>query len=408
MRLPPRAAVRTTVRTVLAASALALLTGLAQAQQVRPEVGRPLQEAANLLKANRAKEALAKVRDADAAPNKTPAEQLTIERMRGAVAARAGDSATAIKAFEAVFNGSRAGSPEQAQAAEQLAFQYSQARDWNRTREWANRAKQLGGNSAELDKLLAFVNAQSGDFAQIAKDAQAAIEAAEKAGRRPDEADLLRLADALRRTGNNAGQAAVLDKLLALYPKKEYWSIVLGRIQSNPGFSQRLALDVLRLKRETKTLETAEDYVEMTQLALQDGQAAEARAVIDEGFARGVLGKGPEAERQKRLQALAVQRATEAPKALAEAEAEAAKDKDGNALVRIGLGYSGLGQHDKAVALIQQGIARGGLKRPQDATLHLGIAQMRAGQKPRAVQTLRGVSGTDGTADLARLWTRVP
>ena len=407
MRLPPRAAVRTTVRTVLAASALALLTGLAQAQQVRPEVGRPLQEAANLLKANRAKEALAKVRDADAAPNKTPAEQLTIERMRGAVAARAGDSATAIKAFEAVFNGSRAGSPEQAQAAEQLAFQYSQARDWNRTREWANRAKQLGGNSAELDKLLAFVNAQSGDFAQIAKDAQAAIEAAEKAGRRPDEADLLRLADALRRTGNNAGQAAVLDKLLALYPKKEYWSIVLGRIQSNPGFSQRLALDVLRLKRETKTLETAEDYVEMTQLALQDGQAAEARAVIDEGFARGVLGKGPEAERQKRLQALAVQRATEAPKALAEAEAEAAKDKDGNALVRIGLGYSGLGQHDKAVALIQQGIARGGLKRPQDATLHLGIAQMRAGQKPRAVQTLRGVSGTDGTADLARLWTRV-
>lgn len=407
MRLPPRAAVRTTVRTVLAASALALLTGLVQAQQVRPEVGRPLQEAANLLKANRAKEALAKVRDADAAPNKTPAEQLTIERMRGAVAARAGDSATAIKAFEAVFNGSRAGSPEQAQAAEQLAFQYSQARDWNRTREWANRAKQLGGNSAELDKLLAFVNAQSGDFAQIAKDAQAAIEAAEKAGRRPDEADLLRLADALRRTGNNTGQAAVLDKLLALYPKKEYWSIVLGRIQSNPGFSQRLALDVLRLKRETKTLETAEDYVEMTQLALQDGQAAEARAVIDEGFARGVLGKGPEAERQKRLQALAVQRATEAPKALADAEADAAKDKDGNALVRVGMGYSGLGQHDKAVALIQQGIAKGGLKRPQDATLHLGIAQMRAGQKPRAVQTLRGVGGNDGTADLARLWTRV-
>lgn len=407
MRLPPRAAVRTTVRTVLAASALALLTGLAQAQQVRPEVGRPLQEAANLLKANRAKEALAKVRDADAAPNKTPAEQLTIERMRGAVAARAGDSATAIKAFEAVFNGSRAGSPEQAQAAEQLAFQYSQARDWNRTREWANRAKQLGGNSAELDKLLAFVNAQSGDFAQIAKDSQAAIEAAEKAGRRPDEADLLRLADALRRTGNNAGQAAVLDKLLALYPKKEYWSIVLGRILSNPGFSQRLALDVLRLKRETKTLETAEDYVEMTQLALQDGQAAEARAVIDEGFARGVLGKGPEAERQKRLQALAVQRATEAPKALAAAEADAAKDKDGNALVRVGMGYSGLGQHDKAVALIQQGIAKGGLKRPQDATLHLGIAQLRAGQKPRAVQTLRGVGGNDGTADLARLWTRV-
>jgi hypothetical protein len=407
MRLRPRVSVRPTVRTVIAAAALALLAGLAHAQ-VRPEVGKPLQEAANLLKANRAKEALAKVRDADAAPNKTPAEQLTIERMRGAVAARAGDSATAIKAFEAVFAGSRAGSPEQAQAAEQLAFQYSQTRDWTRTREWANRAKQLGGNAAELDKLLAFVNAQSGDFALIAKDAQAAIEAAEKAGRRPEEADLLRLADALRRSGNNAGQAAVLEKLVTHYPKREYWAIVLGRIQSNPGFSQRLTLDVMRLKRATRTLETAADYSEFAQLALQDQQAGEAKQVLDEGFAAGILGKGAEAERQQRLLTLTNQRAADAPRALAEAEKEAAADKDGNNLVRIGFGYSALGQHDKGIALMQQGIAKGGLKRKDDATLHLGIALHRAGQKQRAAQVLRTVGGTDGTADLARLWLRVP
>jgi hypothetical protein len=407
MQLSPSAAVRSTVRTVIATAALALLAGLAHAQ-VRPEVGKPLQEAANLLKANRAKEALAKVRDADAAPNKTPAEQLTIERMRGAVAARAGDSATAIKAFEAVFAGSRAGSPEQAQAAEQLAFQYSQTRDWTRTREWANRAKQLGGNAAELDKLLAFVNAQSGDFALIAKDAQAAIEAAEKAGRRPEEADLLRLADALRRSGNNAGQAAVLEKLVTHYPKREYWAIVLGRIQSNPGFSQRLTLDVMRLKRATRTLETAADYSEFAQLALQDQQAGEAKQVLDEGFAAGILGKGAEAERQQRLLTLTNQRAADAPRALAEAEKEAAADKDGNNLVRIGFGYSALGQHDKGIALMQQGIAKGGLKRKDDATLHLGIALHRAGQKQRAAQVLRTVGGTDGTADLARLWLRVP
>jgi len=402
MRLAPRAAVLSTVRTVLAASALALGVGLAHAQ-VRPEVGKPLQEAANLLKANRAKEALVKVRDADAAPNKTPAEQLTIERMRGAVAARAGDSATAIKAFEAVFAGSRAGSPEQTQAAEQLAFLYSQTRDWTRTREWANRARQLGGNAADLDKLLAFVNAQSGDFALIAKDAQAAIEAAEKAGRKPEEADLLRLADALRRSGNPAGQAAVLEKLVTLYPKREYWAIVLGRIQSRPGFSQRLALDVLRLKRETKTLDTAAEYSEFAQLALLEQQAAEAKQVLDEGFAAGVLGKGAEAERQRRLLALAHQRAADAPKALAEAEKEAAADKDGNNLVRIGFAYGALGQHDKGIALMQQGIARGGLRRKDDTTLHLGIALHRAGQKQRAAQVFRSVGGTDGTADLARL-----
>ncbi|MCX8004613.1 MAG: hypothetical protein N2688_06605, partial [Burkholderiaceae bacterium] len=99
--------------------------------------------------------------------------------------------------------------------------------------------------------------------------------------------------------------------------------------------------------------------------------------------------KGPEAERHKRLLALATQRVNEAPQALAAAEAEAAGAKDGAALVRIGLAYSGLGQHDKGIALIEQGIARGGIKRIDDARLHLGIALLRAGQKARAQQVLK-------------------
>jgi hypothetical protein len=384
---------------------LGLTSAHAQSSALRAEVGKPLQQAADLLKANRARDALAKVREADAVPNKTPAEQLTIERMRGAAAARAGDTQTAIRAFETVMASGKLGQAEQAQTAAQLAYLYSQAKDWNKTREWAQKARQLGAGSAELDRLLAYVNSQTGDYAAIARDAQASIEAAEKAGRRPEENDLLALADAQRRTNNNAGQMATLEKLVAYYPKQEYWSAVLSRIQSKPGFSGRLALDVGRLKRQTKTLDKAEEYVELAQLALQESQAAEGKSVLDEGFARGLLGKGDEAERQKRLLALAAQRATDAPKMLAEAEAEA---KGGNALVRIGMGYSGLGQHDKAIALIQKGIARGDLRNPEDAKLHLGIAYLRAGNKAKATEAFRSVKGTDGTADLARLWLRAP
>ncbi|MBK9243898.1 MAG: hypothetical protein IPM30_03420 [Burkholderiales bacterium] len=388
-----------------AGAGLGFATAHAQAGAVRAEVGKPLQQAADLLKANRAKDALAKVREADAVANKTPAEQLTIERMRGAAAARAGETQTAIRAFDAVLASGKAGQAEQAQIAASLAHLHAQAKDWNKTREWAQRAKQQGASAGDMDRLLAYVNSQTGDYAAIARDAQASIEAAEKAGRRPEENDLLTLADAQRRTGNNAGQMATLEKLVAYYPKPEYWAAVLSRIQSKPGFSGRLALDVNRLKRQTKTLEKAEDYIELAQLALQESQAAEAKAVLDEGFARGLLGKGAEAERQKRLLALASQRAADAPKLLAEAEAEA---KDGNALVRIGMGYSGLGQHDKAIALIQKGIARGDLKNPDDARLQLGIAYLRAGNKAKAAEALRSVKSTDGSADLARLWMRAP
>lgn len=391
---------------IRALTALVLAASLQVAHaQLRPEVGKPLQQASEYLKSGRAKEALAKVREADAVPNKTPAEQLTVDRMRGAAASRAGDTSTAIKSFEATMASGKLNPAEQAQTAEQLAYLYSQVKEWNRTREWAQKAKQLGANGGELDKLLAYVNTQTGDYSAVARDAQAAVEAAEKAGRRPEEGDLLRLADALRRSGNNAGQAAVLEKLVSYYPKQEYWGIVLGRIQSKPGFSPRLTFDVMRLKRETKTLETAEDYVEMTQLALQNGQAAEAKAVIDEGFARGLVGKGAEAERQKRLQALATQKAADAAKDLAKSEAESSGD--GNALVRIGMAYVGLGQVEKGIALMQSGIAKGGLKHADEARLHLGIAYLRAGNKAKANETLRSVKGTDGTADLARLWTRV-
>ena len=62
------------------------------------------------------------------------------------------------------------------------------------------------------------------------------------------------------------------------------------------------------------------------------------------------------------------------------------------------------GQKAKGLQLMQQGISKGGLKRPEDAKLHLGIAQLTAGENAKAQATLKTVSGNDGTSDLARLW----
>jgi len=58
----------------------------------------------------------------------------------------------------------------------------------------------------------------------------------------------------------------------------------------------------------------------------------------------------------------------------------------------------------KKSSLMEQGIKKGGLKRPDDAKLRLGEAQIYAGKKNAGVATLKDVKGTDGTADMARLW----
>lgn len=382
-----------------------LAIGAVQAQAVRPEVGKPLQQAGELLKAGKAKDALAKAREADAVPGKTAAEQLLIDRMKGAAAQRAGDNATAIQAFEAVFNSGKLSGAEQAQMAESIAFAYSQQKDWPRAGQWAQKAQAAGSTSAQLKQLLAYVQSQSGDYAAIAREAQAAVSAAEAGGRKPDEGDLLRLADAQQRTGQTQPRAATLDKLLAYYPKKDYWAIFLGQLPRKSGFSDRFSLDVLRLKLATGTLTKTDDFMEMAQLSLQAGLPTEGRAVIDKGFASGALGTGAEAERHKRLRDLAIKQEGEWKAAIDKEVQEASAARNGNALVQLGYALASTGQYDKGITLIEQGIAKGGLKRPEDAKLRLGLALLQSGKhKAKAVQTLRSVQGADGAADLGRLW----
>ncbi|HVQ02296.1 MAG TPA: hypothetical protein VMT14_02180, partial [Burkholderiaceae bacterium] len=372
---------------------------------VRPEVGKPLQQAADLLKAGKAKDALAKAREADAASGKTAAEQMMIDRMKGAAAQRAGDNATAIQAFESLFNSGKLSGAEQAQMAEQIAYAYSQQKDWARTNQWVQKAQAAGSTSAQLKQLQAYAQSQSGDYSAVAKEAQAAIAAAEQAGRKPDEGDLLRLADAQQRTGQTQARGATLDKLLAYYPKKEYWSILLGQLPRKTGFSDRFSLDLFRLRLATGNLTKTEDYMEMAQLALQAGYPAEGKAVVEKGFATGALGTGAEGERHKRLRDLAVKAEAETKASIEKDEQEAAAMKDGNQLVQVGYTYVTMGQYDKGIPLIEKGIAKGGLKRPEDAKLRLGLALLQSGKnKPKAVQTLRSVQGTDGAADLGRLW----
>ena len=362
-----------------------------------------MQQAGELLKAGKAKEALAKVREAENAPNRTAAEQLTIDRMKAAAAQRAGDNATAVQALESVAG--KVSGAELGQIAEQLAAAYAQQRNNGKATEWMNKALQAGNTSASLKQLQSYLQSTSGDYAAIGKDAAAAVAAAEGAGRRPDEGDLLRLADAQQRTNNTNGYVATLEKLLANYPKKDYWAAYLSRLPRKTGFADRFALDVMRLKLASGTLSKADEFMEMAQLSLQAGLPTEARRIAEQGFKAGVLGTGAEAARHQRLRDLAIKQETEAKAGIAAQVAEASAEKSGDDLVKYGYAYVSMGDVDQGISLIEKGIAKGGLKRAEDAKLRLGMAQLQSAKtKAAATQTLRSVKGNDGVADIARLW----
>ena len=399
-------------RIARATLALAVVVGSitlpsAHAQEaVRPEIGKPLQAANALIKSGKFKDALTKIREVDSVPGKTANETYLIESTRGSAASGAGENDTIIKSFEAVVASGKAPAATQLKLVEALAGAHYRAKDYAATNKWATRYLREGGGNQQIRTLLIQSYFQAGDFANSAKESLADIQADEKAGRTPSEEKLQLLANSYLRQKNTSGYIATIEKLLNYYPKKSLWADVISRLQRKPGFSDRLALDVYRMQLATGNLTATSDFMEMSQLALQAGFPGEAKKVIDEGYTTGALGKGADVDRQKRLRDLVEKRVAENQKVVTGTADETAANaaKDGTALVTLGYNLFTSGQAPKGIALMEAGIKKGDLKRPDDAKLRLGTALVMAGQKAKGVQVLKGVQGVDGTQDLANLW----
>ncbi len=376
----------------------------AQPEAYRPEVAAPLQAAEALIRERKYDEALARIRQADAVPDRTPGEMVVIERMRAIAASGAGDIPTATRSFEAVIAAGRATPADQAKMVQVLAQLYFQGKDYPKAAAWAARSLKESGPNADLRWLLIRSQYLADDCANASRGLRSLIDADAKSAAPPSQEQLQMLATCSTKLGDDAGYVYALDKFLAYYPTKDTWADAIRRVESKPGFSDRLRLDVLRLRHATGTFSGTTAYAAMTQLAMAAALPAEAKKISDEGFASGALGTGADAEQQKRLRDAAAKQVVEDERQLAQSAKAAGAAKDGVALVNVGFAYVSAGQFGTGLPLMEQGIAKGGLRQPEDAKLHLGIAYLAAGQKAKAIETLREVGGTDGTAELARLW----
>jgi tetratricopeptide (TPR) repeat protein len=388
---------------VMAAALIAAsFVNIAAAQQISAAVAKPLKEASDLLQAGKAREAIAKL--SDVTPQ-SPHDAYMIDRVKGAAYQKLGDNASAAKALESAFSSGRVPPNQAGQLAESVAYAYLQLKNTTKAQQWIDKARTSGDDSATLRELQAYVQTFSGDYGAIQREAQANISAAESAGRKPSEEDLLRLADAYRHTGNKAGDLQIKEKLATNYPTRQYVGIYLSDLRGKSGFSSRYRTDVLRLKLATGNMNGAEDYMELGQLLLQAGLPTEAKAVVDKGYDVGALGSGAEAARQQRLRDLANKSVAEEKASIDRREGAAVSVKDANSMVALGVEYASIGKYDKAIDLIGQGIATDKLKYPEDARLRLGLAMLHSGKnKANAMQVLRSVQGTDGVVTIAQLY----
>lgn len=396
-----------TAALIMAALGLNISPAHAESEALRPDIGKPLQAAQELMKNKKYREALAKVHEAEAVPNRTAYENFILDRMRGAAASAAGDTELAAKSFNAVINSGKLPAAEQLQLIEAMTGIYYRAKDYGQAAAWAQRYLKINAGNAGIRTLLIQSQYLQGNYADAARELSAEFREDDKAGRVPTEERVRLLASCYLQLKDTSGYVSALERLVAHYPKKEYWGDLLAHVQRKPGFADRLALDLYRLQLATGNLTSTNHFMEMAQLALQAGYPAEAKKVVDKGFESGALGAGADAERHKRLRNLVNKKAAEDVKALGEGDSQAEAANNGIALVNIGYNYVANGKFAKGISMMERGIVKGGLKRPDDALLHLVEAHVWAGNKTKAAQTLKSVQGTDGTADLARLWAYV-
>lgn len=375
-----------------------------QPEPIRQEIGLLLQAAQDLFKQQQFPEALAKIAQTDTITNQTDWEKFTIARMRAPTAARAGDNALAAATFEAIIATNRLPAPEQSKTIAATGNLYYEAKNYPKAIIWLSRARKDNSNDLQIRSTLIQAWYKNNDIAEATSALQAAIAEDKAANRIPAEADLKLLVDCTLKANDKTAYLSALEKLTADYPKKEYWIDILNRIQSKPGFTDHMMLDLYRLKAATVQLQTGTEVMDMAQLSLLAGFPAEAKQTLDQGLRANLLNSPVDAARQKQLRDKATQAAAADVKAMTQSKADASKAKEGTGAINLGYALVSAGQFDEGLALMQDGFKKGGIKNSEEAKLHLGIAYQLAGQKDQAIQTFSTVSGTDGVADLAQLW----
>jgi hypothetical protein len=393
------------IRVTMLAAGLVLSAAPSFAQEaLRPAIGKPLASSRSYLQAHNYPKAMAQLRVADAVGGKTANETFVIEEMRAAIAQASGDTTLAARTYQDLLASGRVPPAEQLklmQAEASIAFQQ---KNYAGVVSWTERYLKAGGTEPSMRGLLIDGYYLQNKFAEAGRLELANVQAEMRARQKPGEDQLQLLYRCQSETKDGAGALLTMSQLIYFYPKPDYWKNAIFTVQSKAGFSDRLTLDLDRLELAVGIPKTADETMEMIELALQIPLPGEAKSLTDQAYAAGVLGTGPEAPREQRLRDLVNKTYTETRPTLAKTEADAATDHDGNRLAILGAQYASYGDYPKGIALIQAALKKGGLRHPEDTKLSLAMAYLQAGNKPQAVATLKTVGGNEGAGDIARLW----
>ena len=366
----------------------------APANQVRPVVGKPLQEAMKLVDAKDFAGALVKVKEADAAKDKTPFEQYMISKYEGFIYVNepTPDYAAATVAYNQQIETAAAPDAEKATMYNVAMRLNYQAKDYAKVIQDATELQKIQplDDTGYLVLIQAYFNTM--DYAGAANTAKAELAAKQAAGMKPGEDVLGLLLNAQIRTKDEVGARQTLDAMASVSKKPEVWDQVMDFALGQQGMTDHDLLNLYRLAMLVGTMKDT-DYAAMATIDLQNGLPQEAKNILTKANKSGELltqANSMAAKDQESLKDLA---------------AEAAKQTNGEIDVKLGESYYTYGRYDDAIAAIQKGIEKGGLKDAADAQTTLGLVLWAAGKKPEALAAFEKAAAAGGaTGQVAHTW----
>ena len=191
----------------------------------------------------------------------------------------------------------------------------------------------------------------------------------------------------------------VLNTLIIYYPKKQYWVQASHLYGEKKEEQKQLAL--MEAAYEQGFLDRSSELVTMSYLYLSAEVPYFAASVIEKGFDDELV---DDKSKNYELAGSAWAQAREVAKSIPMMEKAAAKSEEGELYVRLGNVYLDGDQFAKAADSVSKGLKKGGVKRPDQARLVLGMAYFNLGEYNKARKAFRDAGKDERSEKYAKQW----
>lgn len=372
--------------------------------QVSRAVAKTLKAANDALQAKNYAEVLVKTREAAAITPRTAYDDYVIHYMQMPAFAAQSNYTETANAIEAIIDSPYLAAAIKPQLLRTLMSIDYQQKDYDKAIRYGQRALAAGDLSSDTPLMIAQAYFLTNKYKEALTAMEAIVARDEQAGRKPAEKSLSLIWSCAIKTKDEAAAARAIEKLILHYPKPDYWANAMVGIRQDKTNDDRLKLMTYRLMSQVGILKRGEEFTEMAQIAVDQGNPGEAQTALEQAFAKNLYTDPHEKERNQRLLDKVRRSAADDRASLPKQEKAAVAATSGDALVQVGAAYLGYGQPDKALVAISAGIAKGNLKYPDESYLLLGIANERNKNKAEAVRAFNRATSDPKFARLAKLW----